>query len=155
MKSEREFANSSSSPLQKQNLRQRFSSASASPRSSWLLTRLVFFRSRRAYQRVRPRLDRRRKFAQVVADLPQIVEQLVDIFRIYVQRLIKVRRKTRRVRQRLPQLKDGRMHVLAIVPNQRIDVIERLIRCRRSLPQIVDQRLQLLCSLIDVCERAL
>src|SRR5579872_2026209 len=152
MKSEREFANSSSSPLQKQNLRQRFSSASASPRSSWLLTRLVFFRSRRAYQRVRPRLDRRRKFAQVVADLPQIVEQLVDIFRIYVQRLIETRRQTRCVRQCFAQLEDRRVHIFPVVANERIDVIERLIRGRGRLAQVGEQRLQLLRGLVDICQ---
>src|SRR5579862_5068975 len=113
----------------------------ASPRSSWLVSRLVFFWRRGANQRVWPRLDRRREFTQVVADLPQVVEQLVDIFRIHVQRLIEIHCQACGVRERLAQLDDRGVNVLAIVANQRIDVVERLVRRRRRLLQIVNEGL--------------
>ncbi len=44
----------------------------------------------RPNQRIGPHLDRLGKFLQVLGDVEQIVEKLIDVFRVHVERLVEL-----------------------------------------------------------------
>src|ERR1700730_6984790 len=106
--------------------------------SSLLFTGLVLVRIRGANQSVRTALDRGRKFPQILANVPHIFEQFVDILGIDLQRLVEPRGQVRHVHQRVPQFDHRLMNVGPILPDQPIDVIQSLVCFVRRLPEIVE-----------------
>ena len=55
-----------------------------------LFPRLVLGRIGRPDQRIGAHLDRFRKFFQVLGDVEQIIEKLIDIFRVHIKRLVEL-----------------------------------------------------------------
>lgn len=55
----------------------------------------MFPRVGRANQRVRAALNRGREFLEVFRDVKQIIEELIDVLGVHVERLVQSRRKAR------------------------------------------------------------
>jgi len=110
----------------------------------------VLARIRGANQRIRASLDSRREFSQILRHLAHVIEQLVDVFRVNVQRLIETRRKARHRRQCTTKLDDRLAHVCPILSDHCIDVIQCLVCFIGGLPEIFEQGLQFLAYLIPL-----
>ena len=84
--------------------------------------------------------------------MTEIIEELIDIFGIDIERLVQVRGQVGHVGERAAQLGDRLTHIGAIFSDERINVIDGLVGFLGGLAKIRKQRLKLFADGIDVLE---
>src|SRR5215470_2201801 len=90
--------------------------------SSWL-PRLVLFGGGRADKRVRPRFDCLGKFAEILADVAHVFQNLIDIFRVRIECAIQLASKLLQLRQVLAQIENRFVNIGPILCNECIHMV--------------------------------
>src|SRR5580692_1843593 len=109
-----------------------------------MLTRFVFAWIGGANESVRTLLDGVREFLEILGDAAEIIEKLVDIFGVDVERLIHATGDVGEGGQGFAKLDDGLAHVSAVFSEKLVDMREGFVGFVGSVTQILKKRLQLL-----------
>src|SRR5256885_15269738 len=118
---------------------------------SWL-PRLVFFRGGRANEGRRPRLNDFRKFAEVFADVAHILEKLVYIFGVRVERAVQLPGERLELREIPAQFDDSAVDFRTIFGQQLVHMFNGLVCFSGSLAKVIEKWAHFVRSGFDLIE---
>src|SRR4029077_14967141 len=120
-----------------------------------LFSCFVFTRIARANESVGTGLNGCGEFLQILGNVPHIVEQFVNIFRIDLERLVEPRGGVGHVRKRAAKLDNGFANVRTGLADHGIAMSERLMCFLGSFSKILEEWLQLLAEGVHVSQSCL
>ena len=104
-------------------------------------TGFVFAWIRGANQGVRAGFNGVGEFPEIFGDVPEIIEELVDILGVDVESLIQMGGQISGVSKRAAKLGDGLANVGAIFSDQRVNMIDGFVGFGGSFLEILQERL--------------
>src|ERR1700678_1785457 len=120
---------------------------------SLFTTRLVLWRISGTDQKVWMSFQIVREFLQIFRDFTEILEHLIDIFGIYIERLIQPSRERGDRSEHMAEIQNSLMNIRTIFGDQRVNVIDCIVCFGGSLAKVVEHRLQSGADVIQMSER--